>query len=547
MLCLTGKSVYEGIAIAKLYVPKTNAVEAKEKSEISPAEERERFLSAKNVAMQELSLLYEKATKELGEADAEIFKMHSLMLDDEDFSDGVYAKIDDGSTAEYAVATTGKEFSEMFAAMDDGYMRARALDVKDISIRLTNRLTGIGEDGEPEESYILACEELTPSELIKLDKSKLVGFVTGKGSSNSHTSILARTMSIPSVVDAKFDFPSALNGKTAIVDGFTGKIVIEPEELLLAKYAEEKAREQAEKERRELLKGKETVTLDGRKINLFANIGSSAECDFALSNDAEGIGLFRSEFLYLESKDYPTEERQFAEYRAVLQKMEGKTVIIRTMDVGADKKVDYFRLPEEENPALGYRSIRICADRPEILKTQLRALYRASVYGKLSIMIPMIISVEEVRWVKSLAKEVMAELTKEGKPFDYHTPIGIMIETPAAAVIANELAKEADFFSIGTNDLTQYALAMDRQNPNLENKYDKRHPAILRLIKHTVKCAHRQGKWVGICGELARDIELLPFFIKIGVDELSMSAPYILKTKEAVMNLSCNEYRYKRK
>ena len=480
--------------------------------------------------------LYEKAMKEVGEINAAIFEVHQMMLEDPDYVDSVYHIIrSQGVNAEYAVASTGDNFAEIFAAMDDDYMRERAADVKDISNRLIEVLQG-NEQGEihTEEPVILFAEDLAPSETVQLDKSKVLSFVTHLGSTNSHTAILARTMNIPAIIGV--DYPQDVDGKMGIVDGYTGKVYIDPPFSLMEEYQQKKEKDEEKKRLLLQLKGKENITLDGKKINLYANIGGVSDVAAVLANDAGGIGLFRSEFLYLESKDYPTEEEQFSAYKTVAEKMAGKKVIIRTLDIGADKQVDYFHLGKEENPAMGYRAIRICLDRPEIFKTQLRAIYRASYYGTLAIMFPMIISVDEVRQIKKMVETVKEELAKEQIPFK-EVELGIMIETPAAALMSEELAKEVDFFSIGTNDLTQYTLAIDRQNQKLDNIYDPHHPAVLKLLKMVVENGHKEGCWVGICGELGADTTLTETFLKMGFDELSVSPSMILKVREKIRSI----------
>jgi phosphoenolpyruvate-protein phosphotransferase (PTS system enzyme I) len=533
MNTLEGKSVFAGIAIGKLsiYQNKDKLVK-REKAEDNEAE-IERFKAAREIAKQELAELYEKALKEVGEANAAIFEVHQMMLDDLDYEESIINMIQTQSiNAEYAVATTGDNFAEMFASIDDDYMKARSVDVKDISNRVIKVLQGDkSRDTDLEEPVILVAEDLTPSETVQLDKSKVLSFVTRLGSTNSHTAILARTMNIPALIG--IDFTEEMNGKFAIVDGSEGLLIVEPDEKTLAKYEKKKAKLDREAQLILDLKGKENVTLDGRKINLYANIASVGDAASALSNDAGGIGLFRSEFLYLEHEDYPSEEEQLKAYRTVVENMAGKKVIIRTLDIGADKQVDYFNLDKEDNPAMGYRAIRICLDRVDVFKTQLRALFRAAYYGNLSIMYPMIVSLDEVRRIKEIVAEVKAELDAENIPYG-EAEQGIMIETPAAVFMSRELAEEVDFFSIGTNDLTQYMLACDRQNPHLESVNDPHHPAVLRAIEMTIKNGHEAGIWVGICGELGADTSLTETFIKMGVDELSVSPSRILRVREAV-------------
>ena len=484
--------------------------------------------------------LYEKALVEVGEANAAIFEIHQMMLQDEDYLDAIRNMIrTQNVNAEYATANTGDHFSQMFASMEDDYMRARAADVKDISERLIRVLAGIEEkELEGNEPVIIIAEDLAPSETVQLDKSKVLAFVTRLGSSNSHTAILARTMNIPALIGVEID--PAWDGMMGAVDGAKATIYLEPDEDTLTLIAEKKLRQDAYKKMLLELKGKETVTPDGRKINLYANIGNIGDAGAALYNDAEGIGLFRSEFLYLEKDHYPTEEEQFQAYKAVAETMAGKKVIIRTLDIGADKQVDYFEMEKEENPAMGYRAIRICLDRTQIFKTQLRALFRASAYGNISIMYPMIISVQEVQEIKQIVSEVKQELTHQGIAFS-DVEQGIMIETPAAAIISDLLAKEVDFFSIGTNDLTQYTLAIDRQNPKLDSIYDPHHEAVLRLIEMVTRNGHQEGIWVGICGELAADTTLTERFIEMGIDELSVSPTFLLGVRKAVRE--CNRQK----
>ena len=535
-MTLEGKSVFSGIAIGRISIFKKADQQVIRKKVTDPEQEIARFEEAKEKAKTQLMALYEKAMKEVGEINAAIFEVHQMMLEDPDYVDSVYHIIrSQGVNAEYAVASTGDNFAEIFAAMDDDYMRERAADVKDISNRLIEVLQG-NEQGEihTEEPVILFAEDLAPSETVQLDKSKVLSFVTHLGSTNSHTAILARTMNIPAIIGV--DYPQDVDGKMGIVDGYTGKVYIDPPFSLMEEYQQKKEKDEEKKRLLLQLKGKENITLDGKKINLYANIGGVSDVAAVLANDAGGIGLFRSEFLYLESKDYPTEEEQFSAYKTVAEKMAGKEVIIRTLDIGADKQVDYFNLGKEENPAMGYRAIRICLDRPEIFKTQLRAIYRASYYGTLAIMFPMIISVDEVRQIKKMLETVKEELAKEQIPFK-EVELGIMIETPAAALVSEELAKEVDFFSIGTNDLTQYTLAIDRQNQKLDNIYDPHHPAVLKLLKMVVENGHKEGCWVGICGELGADTTLTETFLKMGFDELSVSPSMILKVREKIRSI----------
>ena len=539
-MVLEGKSVFGGIAIGRLsiYNKKENQVKREKITDVEA--EITRFTDAKETAKEQLKGFYEKAVKEVGEVNAAIFEVHQMMLDDLDYVESITNMIRTQEVnAEFAVASTGDNFSKMFAAMDDDYMKERAADVKDISNRVISILQN-AENGSVtgEKPVILLADDLAPSETVQLDKSKVLSFVTRHGSTNSHTAILARTMNIPALIG--IDFSEDVNGKMGIVDGYTGKLYIEPDEETMKKYEAKKAEDENKKRLLLELKGKENVTLDGKKINLYANIGGVADVANALSNDAGGIGLFRSEFLYLESEDYPTEEAQFAAYKTVAENMAGKKVIIRTLDIGADKQVDYFHMEKEENPAMGYRAIRICLDRPEIFKTQLRAIYRASYYGTISIMFPMIISVKEVKRIKEIVAEVKAELTTEGIPFK-DCELGIMIETPAAVMISDLLAEEVDFFSIGTNDLTQYTLAIDRQNPKLDSFYDSHHEAILRRLQMVVDHVHKHGCWVGICGELGADTTLTSTFLKMGFDELSVSPAMILRVREEIRNTKVEE------
>lgn len=548
MYIFEGKSVFEGVAVGKLKVFRHKSRDISDGAGEGAEKEEEKFKNARRKAVSILRKLCDEAMENIGSSSAEIFEMHIMMTEDLDFEDAVMAKIAEGVNAAYAVEHAGFELSQIFSRMDDEYMKARAVDVLDVANRICDCILGTEGDGiSLTEPCVLAASDFTPSEVVQLDKSKLLGFVTSFGSDNSHTAILARTLALPSVVNIGDSIPQSLDGKTVIVDGFCGKVFVDPEKELLESYRRKQAELFRERENILKLKTEKSVSADGVKTAVYCNIGKSGECDLADENGAEGIGLFRSEFLYLEATDYPDEETQFCEYRAAVEKMNGRRVIIRTMDIGADKQADYFHLPKEENPALGYRSVRICFDRPQIMKTQLRALYRASAYGNLAVMVPMIISAEEVKWVRSVAEEVKREFAEEGAAFNADMPVGVMIETPAAAVIADELAKIADFFSIGTNDLTQYTLAIDRQNQNLEKFYDPRHKALLRLIKRAADCAHAEGKWIGICGELARDPSLCGFFLKIGIDELSVSPPYILKIRAkiretVVADVNLNDY-----
>ena len=534
-MVIQGKSVFSGIAIGRLsvYNKAENVVKRVKITDID--REIRRFEEAREEGKKQLAGLYEKALKEVGEVNAAIFEVHQMMLDDLDYVESIQNMIKSQEVnAEFAVANTGDNFSEMFASMDDDYMKERAADVKDISNRLIMILQGNGAGGiRSDEPVILLADDLAPSETVQLDKSKVLSFVTKHGSTNSHTAILARTMNIPALIGV--DYPDDADGKMGIVDGYEGKIIIDPEVSVLEDYKEKKEQEDEKKRLLQELKGKENVTLDGKKINLYANIGSVSDVASVLANDAGGIGLFRSEFLYLESETYPTEEEQFKAYRTVAENMAGKKVIIRTLDIGADKQVGYFNLDKEENPAMGYRAIRICLDRKDIFKTQLRALYRASYYGTISIMFPMIISVQEVKQIKQIISEVKAELDEANVPYK-DVEIGIMIETPAAVMMSEELAKEVDFFSIGTNDLTQYTLAIDRQNPKLDNIYDSHHPAILKMLQMVVDNGHKGGCWVGICGELGADTTLTETFLKMGFDELSVSPSMILRVRDRIRN-----------
>ncbi len=529
---LKGKSIVRGIAIGKIHFL-SKSQQTVRRVKVSDAEaEISRYNAAKDTAVEQLQALYEKALKEVGEDNAQIFEVHSMMLEDDDYNDSIYNMIRTQQiNAEYAVAATGDNFSKMFAQMEDEYFKARSIDIKDISERLVRILCGSDSGGELSEPGILVAEDLAPSETVQLDKELLLAFVTHLGSSNSHTAILARTMNIPALIGVPID--EAWNGLMAIVDGYTGKLIIDPDLDVLEEYEKKQQKDLEQKALLQELKGKENVTKSGKRINLYANIGSVSDLAGVLANDAGGIGLFRSEFLYLGRDTFPTEEEQFQAYKQVAETMAGKKVIIRTLDIGADKQADYFELGHEDNPALGYRAIRICLTRPEIFKTQLRAIFRASAYGNLSIMYPMIISVSEVRRIRDIASEVMRELDEAGISYG-QVEQGIMIETPAAAIMSDELAKEVDFFSIGTNDLTQYTLAIDRQNAKLDEFYDSHHPAVLRLIQTVTDNAHKAGIWAGICGELGADTTLTETFIKMGVDELSVSASAVLRVRKAV-------------
>ena len=529
----TGKAIFRGIAIGKVCFYEKGEQMVKRGRIENAEEEIARYERAREKAVQELGALYDKALKEVGEVNAAIFEVHAMMLDDDDYNDSVKNIITSQKVnAEYAVAATGDNFSKMFSGMEDDYFRARAADVKDISERVVSILTNRDRTGYVgDEPVIIVAEDLAPSETVQMDKSKLLAFVTEHGSSNSHTAILARTMNIPALIG--IPIKKEWNGKLAVVDGYTGTFLVDPDQETLAQM---EAKLQADQESARLLlqlKGKESVTPDGKKIRLYANIGSVADVAGALSNDAEGIGLFRSEFLYLEKSDYPTEEEQFQVYRQVAELMAGRKVIIRTLDIGADKQVDYFNLDKEENPALGFRAIRICLTRPEIFKTQLRALFRASAYGNIGIMFPMIISVQEVLKIKEIVAGVKKELDEQGMKYG-DVELGIMIATPAAVMMSDELAKEVDFFSIGTNDLTQYTLAMDRQNASLESMYDPHHPAVLRMIRMVIENGHKENCWVGICGELGADTTLTKEFLEMGIDELSVSPSCVLGLRKVI-------------
>ncbi len=540
MTVFNGKGVYAAIAIGKASVFKRKSGTVRRERIMDSAKEIERVEAAKALAVQQLTAIHEKALMQVGEEDAEIFEIHIMMLDDEDYNESIRSIIENEQVnAEYAVAVTSDNFADMFISMDDAYMQARAADVKDISNRLISCLTSGGEDTAALDGKMIVCaDDLVPSETVLLDKDKVLAFVTAFGSSNSHTAILARNMNIPAVIGVGEKFLSAVNdGDMLIVDGHTGEVFVSPDEQTVRRLEAKQADDVRKKQLLQELKGKENVTLDGTKIRIFANIGGVSGIGAALDNDAGGIGLFRSEFLYLESQDYPTEEQQFAVYKKVLESMAGKKVIIRTLDIGADKQIGYFGLDKEENPALGFRAIRICLTRPEIFRTQLRALYRASAYGDLGIMFPMITSVSEVEKCKAVCDEVRAELKAEGIPFGENTEIGIMIETPAAALISDRLAPLVDFFSVGTNDLTQYTLACDRQNAKLEAFVDTHHEAILRLIEMSAKNAHANGAWIGICGELAADTALTETFLRMGIDELSVSPPFVLPLRERVREI----------
>ena len=547
MQVFKGKSVFSGIAIGKIYVYQKGEQQVRRTRITDIQKEKDRYQRASETAMQQLKELYEKALNEVGEENAAVFEVHQMMLEDDDFVESVESIIETQEVnAEYAVAVTGDNFSQMFAAMDDDYMRGRAADVKDISERLITVLSGGASGGiQSEEPVIVLADDLAPSETVQMDKDKVLSFVTVHGSLNSHTAILARTMGIPALIGTDIPLNEAVDGKMAVVDGAKGCIYVEPDEETMTQMQEMKRQEEEQKELLQSLKGKENVTKDGQKVMLYANIGNIKDLATVIQNDAGGIGLFRSEFIYLESEDFPSEEEQFQIYKKVAETMAGKRVIIRTLDIGADKKCDYFEMEEEENPALGCRAIRICLTRPEIFKTQLRALLRASAYGNIAIMYPMITSIWEVRKIKEIVAEVKAELTEVG--IEYGDPLqGVMIETPAAVIISEALAKEVDFFSIGTNDLTQYTLAIDRQNPKLDDFYDSHHPAILEMIRMVAENAHKAGIWAGICGELGADLELTNEFLAMGVDELSVSPGRILPIRKIILETDVSEYRKNR-
>jgi len=543
MVKLKGKSVFNDVCIGKIHFYRRVRSVIKRYHVDDTEAEVKRFHDAQAEGLQELQALHDKAVKSVGEADAAIFEVHQMMMEDQDYAESVENIIRTQEiNAEYAIGTTADNFAAMFQAMDDEYMRGRAADVKDISDRLVRILSGTGKSNElKDDKFIIAADDLAPSETVQLDKSKVMGFVLQQGTASSHTAILARSMGIPAVIGLGDGLTEDADGKTAIVDGASGDVIIDPDEDTLEKYRKIKKEYDDRKALLAQLKGRETVTKDGQKIKIFANIGSPADVAKVMENDAEGIGLFRSEFLYLQSNDFPSEDTQFAAYKQVAENMAGKKVVIRTLDIGADKQCDYFNLDHEENPALGYRAIRICLTRPEIFKTQLRALYRAALYGNISIMFPMIISVSEVRKIKQICEEVRASLKADGIPYKEDVELGIMIETPAAALIADDLAQEVDFFSVGTNDLTQYTLAIDRVNRKLDPFLDPHHPAILKLIKMAADSAHKYGKWIGICGELGADPELTRTFLKMGIDELSVSPSLVLKLRDQVIRTDMRE------
>lgn len=533
----TGKSIFKGIAIGKILFYQKGEQPVKRVKIEDTAEQIKRYEDARAKAAEQLQRLYEKALKEVGEANAAVFEVHQMMLEDDDYIDSVVNIIETQQVnAEFAVATTGDNFAKMFAEMEDDYFKARAADVKDISERMVNILSGNESGGAiGDEPVIVVAEDLAPSETVQMDKEKLLAFVTRLGSANSHTAILARTMNIPALIEV--DIKEEWNGKMAVVDGYTGTFYIDPDEETLKKMQEKKEEDIKARELLQELKGKEDITVDGKHIKLYANIGGVKDVTSVLANDAAGIGLFRSEFLYLEADNYPDEEAQFQAYKTVAENMAGKKVIVRTLDIGADKQVDYFNLDHEENPAMGYRAIRICLDRRDIFRTQLRALLRASAYGNIGIMYPMIISVDEVKEIKKIVESIKAELTEKGIEYG-EVEQGIMIETPAAVMISDLLAEEVDFFSIGTNDLTQYTLAIDRQNSKLDNIYDSHHPAVLRMIQKTIENGHKAGCWVGICGELGADMTLTETFLKMGIDELSVSPTFVLPIRKLIREMS---------
>jgi len=545
MIIIKGTGVFGGIAFGKLafYKRMENVVKRRKINDVSA--EINRFEKAKEMAILQLRDLYDKAFDEAGEAQAQIFEAHQMMLDDGDYCESIVNIVTTRqANAEYAVALTAGNFSKIFLEMEDAYMRERAADVRDISKRLINALAGGNQQGMHfVEPVILAADDLTPSETVQLDKEKILSFVTMGGSINSHTAILSRMMNIPAVVGAGDSLRAEYDGKEAIVDGFAGTVYVEPDANTIGRLRKKANAHAKKKNLLERLRGQENITLDGKKIDVFANISSATDVAIALEHDAGGIGLFRSEFLYLQKKDYPGEEEQYKAYKLVAENMRGRKVIIRTLDIGADKQIDYFNLPIEENPALGYRAIRICLDRTYVFKTQLRAIYRASAFGNIAVMFPMIISMDEIKEIKDIVQTVKSELDADGIAYSKEVETGIMIETPAAVMISDMLAKEVDFFSVGTNDLTQYTLAIDRQNRKLDRFYDSHHPAVLRMLKTVADNAHKEGKWVGICGELGADLALTEFFLAIGIDELSVSPAYVLPLREKIrgIDLSANK------
>ena len=534
-----GKGVSKGVAAGPIsfYRRASGVIPRHEVSDT--AAELERFRAARETAKEQLAKLYDKALAEAGEDAAMLFEAHQMMLDDLDFVESIEGMIEnDRVNAEAAVSDTGAQFAEMFAAMDDSYMQARAADIRDISARVIGILTGEGESGIVSDvPCIVAADDLAPSETVQLDKALILGFITAGGSANSHTAILARTMGIPAIIGAGDALQPEMEGKYVIIDGQTGEAVIEPDDAERERLLKKQAKEKALKELLDQLKGKPNVTKDGRNVMVYCNIGSPADIDAVLQNDGGGIGLFRSEFLYLQGSDYPTEDEQFKAYKTVAERMGGKRVIIRTLDIGADKQADYFHLDKEENPAMGLRAIRICLTRPEVFRTQLRALYRASAYGKIAIMFPMITSVWEVQEIKRICRNIRAELAEEGVPMADKVELGIMIETPAAVMMSAELAREVDFFSVGTNDLTQYTLAVDRQGVGLDRFFDAHHPAVLRMLRMAAENAHKAGIWIGICGELGADAELIETFLSMGIDELSVSPSAVLPLRSAIRSI----------
>lgn len=540
MRIYSGNSVYGAIAIGRIFLFRKKDMKIRRIHIDDTEAEKQRLKAAKTATAEQLQEIYEKALQELGKITAQIFETHLMMLEDEDYNESIYSMIDSQNVnAEYAVSVTSDKFAEMFSSMDDAYMQARATDVRDISNRIIANLMNAGPtENSLSERMVVCADDLAPSETVSLDKDKVVAFVTARGSIHSHSVILARNMNIPAVIGVGDKFlEEVCDGEEVIVDGFTGEIFVNPDERTKERLLSKQKTAEKKGTLLQELRGKENVTLDGTKVNIYANIGSADDIDSVLHNDAGGIGLFRSEFLYLKSSDYPTEEQLFSVYKKVLENMSGKKVIIRTMDIGADKQADYFHLDKEDNPALGYRAIRICLTRPEIFKTQLTALFRASAYGNLGIMFPMITSVSELEKILAICDEVKADLKKKGIPYSEETEIGIMIETPAAAIISDKLAPMVDFFSIGTNDLIQYTLACDRQNPNMEQFCDSHHEAILRLIEFSAENAHKNGAWIGICGELAADTSLTEKFLRMGIDELSVAPSNILKLRDTVRKL----------
>lgn len=543
MITLQGKGVFGGIAIGEIAFFKRDSGVVQRKKVEDPQTEIQRFENAKAKAIEELGELYDKAVSEVGESNAMLFQTHQFMLEDLDYVEAIENMIQTQSVnAEYAVSVTGDNFSQMFASMDDDYMRERAADVKDISARVVKILTGAGESGlVTDKPVILASDDLAPSETVQLNKDMVLSFVTQGGSTNSHTAILAKTMNIPAIIGIGDALDEKYEGKEAIVDGANGCLIIEPDEETMKEYQAKKQEYLAQQELLQQFRGKETVSLDGQKVKLYANIGNASDIGAVIKNDAAGIGLFRSEFLYLENDNFPTEEEQFKVYKYVAETMGQKQVIIRTLDIGADKQIDYFNLPHEENPAMGYRAIRICLKQQDIFRTQLRALLRASAFGNIAIMFPMIVALEEVLQIKEIVKSVMAELDASGIPYNKEIQLGIMIETPAAAMISDDLAKEVDFFSVGTNDLTQYTTAVDRQNANLEGFYYPHHKGLLRLIKMAADNAHKNGIWIGICGELGADMEMTEAFLAMGIDELSVSPACVLPLRKKIRETSVKE------